>query len=125
MQGVSGSVVQKGEAVSGDLKLNKAFGDQTVDVELNQDAKAKVTVSFASLIPNGKLAVGGTVQDLETIKVLHRTARHQGGCRQLRRAEGGCERVLRARKRFRRRCHGHREGLVAVVIHRCFAIQAR
>ena len=69
MQGVSGSVVQKGEAVSGDLKLNKAFGDQTVDVELNQDAKAKVTVSFASLIPNGKLAVGGTVQDLETIKV--------------------------------------------------------
>lgn len=69
-QGVSGTVVQKGEAATGDLKLNKQFGDQTVDVELTHDAKVKVNVTVANLIPNGgKIAVGGTMQDLETIKV--------------------------------------------------------
>jgi len=68
-QGVSASVVQKGEAVSGDLKVNANVADQVIDIELNQDAKAKVTASFPSLIPNGKLSVGGTVQDLETVKV--------------------------------------------------------
>jgi len=68
-QGVSASVVQKGEAVSGDLKVNANVVDQVIDIELNQDAKAKVTASFPSLIPNGKLSVGGTVQDLETVKV--------------------------------------------------------
>lgn len=67
--GVSASVVQKGEAVSGDLKVNANVVDQVIDIELNQDAKAKVTASFPSLIPNGKLSVGGTVQDLETVKV--------------------------------------------------------
>ena len=67
--GVSGSVTQKGEAVSGDVKVNATIVDQIIDLELNQDAKAKVTASFPSVIPNGKLSVGGTVQDLESFKV--------------------------------------------------------
>jgi hypothetical protein len=66
---VSGSVTQKGEAVSGDVKVNATIVDQIIDLELNQDAKAKVTASFPSVIPNGKLSVGGTVQDLESFKV--------------------------------------------------------
>ncbi len=67
--GVSGSVTQKGEAVSGDVKVDATIVDQIIDLELNQDAKAKVTASFPSVIPNGKLSVGGTVQDLESFKV--------------------------------------------------------
>ena len=51
------------------MKVNANVVDQVIDIELNQDAKAKVTASFPSLIPNGKLSVGGTVQDLETVKV--------------------------------------------------------
>ena len=66
---MSGSVTQKGEAVSGDVKVNATIVDQIIDLELNQDAKAKVTASFPSVIPNGKLSVGGTVQDLESFKV--------------------------------------------------------
>jgi len=66
---VSGSVVQKGESVNGDVKVNATVMDQNIDLELNQDAKAKVTASFPSLIPNGKLSVGGAVQDLESFKV--------------------------------------------------------
>merc|ERR1712159_763589 len=57
--GLSGSVTQKGEAVSGDVKVNATIVDQIIDLELNQDAKAKVTASFPSVIPNGKLSVGG------------------------------------------------------------------
>lgn len=55
--------------MSGDVKVNAMVADQTIDIELNQDAKAKVTATFPSLIPNGKLSVGGTVQDLESFKV--------------------------------------------------------
>ena len=68
-QGVSGSVTQKGEAVSGDIKVNATVADQVLDIELNQDAKAKVTATFPSVVPNGKLSVGGTVQDLESFKL--------------------------------------------------------
>ncbi|CEF99623.1 Eukaryotic porin/Tom40 [Ostreococcus tauri] len=67
--GVSGSVTQKGEAVSGDIKVNATVADQVLDIELNQDAKAKVTATFPSVVPNGKLSVGGTVQDLESFKL--------------------------------------------------------
>ena len=55
--------------MSGDVKVNATVADQIIDIELNQDAKAKVTATFPSLIPNGKLSVGGTVQDLESFKV--------------------------------------------------------
>lgn len=55
--------------MNGDVKVNATVLDQNIDLELNQDAKAKVTASFPSLIPNGKLSVGGAVQDLESFKV--------------------------------------------------------
>ena len=40
--------------MSGDVKVNATIVDQIIDLELNQDAKAKVTASFPSVIPNGK-----------------------------------------------------------------------